>query len=237
MIVTPAIDLRNGRCVQLVGGSYDRQVIQLDDPVAIARKWEDQGFSTLHVVDLDAATGAGSNFTIVQALLESKCAEIQVGGGLRSGDLVDGMISAGAERVVVGTRALTDRAWLETMAARHPKRIVVAADVRERALVTSGWKEAITNDLMTEIRELSDLPLAGLLVTAVHREGLMEGPDLALLRDVVRNSRLAIQAAGGIATTQDIRALSDIGVHTAIVGMALYTGAITSDQIAEVPAS
>lgn len=237
MIVTPAIDLRDGRCVQLVGGSYDHQVIGLDDPVGVAASWETQGFAALHVVDLDAATGVGSNSEIINLILKLRTADIQVGGGVRSTDRVERLLFEGADRVVVGTRALQDRPWLEEIVAQFPHRIVVAADVRERSLVTHGWKETAKTNLRDELEALNELPLAAILVTAVHKEGLMTGPDIDLMTEVVELSQFPVQAAGGIASITDIRALSEIGVSTAIVGMAVYTGAITASQVEEAFAS
>jgi phosphoribosylformimino-5-aminoimidazole carboxamide ribotide isomerase len=220
VIVTPAIDLRSGRCVQLIGGSYDRQVIDIDDPQGVARSWETKGFATLHVVDLDAATGVGSNSEIVESILASGLAETQVGGGIRSTVRVDQMIDAGADRVVLGTRALRDRVWLEKVTARYPDRVIVAADICDGKLVTHGWKKSVTKDFQEELTSLNDLPLAALLVTAVHKEGLMNGPDLPLMTEVVKLSHFPVQAAGGIASIADIRALAEIGVSTVIVGMA-----------------
>jgi phosphoribosylformimino-5-aminoimidazole carboxamide ribotide isomerase len=233
MIVIPAIDLKDGRCVQLVGGSYDQQMIELEDPLAIARKWRSDGFEFLHVVDLDAATGRGSNCETVEMLLSSGIPNVQVGGGLRSAQSIERMIACGAARVVLGTRALTDRPWLEEMTTLFPDRIVVAADVRNRRPVIHGWKESIPADVSSFVSGLDELPLASVLVTAVHMEGLMKGPDLDLMRELTQVSRFPIQASGGITSMDDIRALSGIGVSAAIVGMALYTGKLTAAQVEE----
>ncbi len=231
MIVTPAVDLRNGRCVQLVGGSYDQQIVELDDPVGVAARWESDGFGTLHVVDLDAATSRGSNAELVERILDAGSADVQVGGGLRSIELVDRMISAGAARVVLGTRALEDRAWPENVVAAYPQQVVVAADTQGSTVVTHGWVKQSEKNLDDEISALNDLPLAGLLVTAVHKEGLMKGPDLDLMREIVALSDHPVQASGGIASIDDIRSLADLGISSAIVGMALYTGALSAAQI------
>ncbi len=140
MIVTPAVDLRNGKCVQLVGGSYDRQAVEIDDPVKAALDWESAGFRTLHVVDLDAATGHGGNLAVVEAILASVTSDVQVGGGVRSTEQVEQLLGAGARRVVVGTRAIHDAEWLADITESYPDRIVVAADIRDRAIVTHGWQ-------------------------------------------------------------------------------------------------
>ena len=234
MIVLPAVDLRNGRCVQLVGGSYDRQMVDIEDSVAVALGWERQGFDALHVVDLDAATGAGSNTQVIESILASATVPIQVGGGIRTTDHVENFLSAGATRVVIGTRAISDPEWLEEVATRYPNRVMVAMDVRDRSIVTHGWKDTVGSSLREQMSAMSDVPLAALLVTAVHKEGLMMGPDLPLMREVVRRSSCPVQAAGGITSVTDLRALADLGVSASILGMALYTGAICAAEIQEV---
>jgi phosphoribosylformimino-5-aminoimidazole carboxamide ribotide isomerase len=233
MIVTPAVDLRNGKCVQLVGGSYDRQAVEIDDPVKAALDWESAGFRTLHVVDLDAATGHGENLAVVEAILGSVTSDVQVGGGIRSTEQVEQLLGAGARRVVVGTRAIHDAEWLADITESYPDRIVVAADIRGRAIVTHGWQGTTEEPMETAIDRLTGLPVAAVLVTAVHREGLMEGPDLPLMRDVLRQSRVPVQASGGISDVADLRALAEMGVSSTIVGMALYTGKLDKSLVAK----
>jgi phosphoribosylformimino-5-aminoimidazole carboxamide ribotide isomerase len=231
MIVTPAVDIRAGSCVQLVGGSYEHEVVSAGNPVAAAKRWVSEGFGLLHVVDLDAATGRGENTDAVRTILEMDDLEIQVGGGMRTTDRVSAMLDAGAARVVVGTRAFEDREWLESIVAANPGRIVVAADVRGRKVVTHGWQNTLDRDIDVEIAGLNDLPLAGLLVTAVHVEGLMQGADVALISEVVRLSTCPVQASGGIANIADLRAIETAGAAQAIIGMALYTGALSASDI------
>jgi phosphoribosylformimino-5-aminoimidazole carboxamide ribotide isomerase len=231
MIVTPAVDLRDGKCVQLVGGSYEHQMVELDDAIEAADRWQAAGFRTLHVVDLDAATGRGSNRDLILDILHSTRATTQVGGGLRTRALVEQMLFAGADHVVVGTRAIEDRAWLEEIAAAFPQRIVVAMDVLGRSIVTHGWQRTVGRPFEKEIRELNELPLGGLLVTAVHKEGLMGGPDIALMREITSTVQLPVQASGGITSLCDLEALRKAGVSSAIVGMALYTGQLNPADI------
>lgn len=233
MIAIPAVDLREGACVQLVGGEYTNERIRLADPVAVARDWARYGFRRLHVVDLDAATGRGSNGDIVAELMRDTAAELQVGGGVRSTEQVDDLLGSGARAVVVGTRALEDADWLARLATTYPNEIIVAADVRDRRVVTRGWTRTLPRDIVDVTEELSTLPLAGLLVTAVHREGRMQGADLFLMEDVVEAAPFPVYASGGIASSNDLRALADRGVSAAIVGMALYTGALDPWQTAE----
>jgi phosphoribosylformimino-5-aminoimidazole carboxamide ribotide isomerase len=226
VIAIPAVDLRDGACVQLVGGSYAQERVRLDNPVEVARSWERYGFNRLHVVDLDAATGRGSNLSVVRTLLSDAGVPVQVGGGVRTTDLVEDLLEAGATRVVVGTRALEESEWLAELAARHPGEIVVACDVRERKVTTRGWAHTLPLDILDVVEELNSLPLGGLLVTAVHREGQMQGTDLPLMEDVAEASNFPVFASGGVSTMQDLRALEHRGLAGAVIGMALYTGAL-----------
>jgi len=226
MIAIPALDLRGGACVQLAGGSYDQEVIRIPDPVGVAVAWRRYGFRHLHVVDLDGVAGRGNNATEIRAVLGETDVEVQVGGGIRTRELIEQTLNDGAQRVVIGTRALEDPDWLGEMAASYPGSIVVAADVRGRKLLSHGWTRTHPRLVLDLIDDLSDLPLAGLLVTAVHREEAMNGTDLPLMEDLAETADFPIFAAGGIGSLNDLRALADRGVTAAIIGMALYTGAI-----------
>ena len=232
MIAIPAVDLRDGACVQLVGGSYTDERIRLDNPLEVARSWEHFGFTRLHVVDLDAATGRGSNLSLVRSILSEADVPVQVGGGVRSGDLVEELLEAGATNVIVGTRALEEMEWLAGLAASHPGEIIVACDVRERRVTTRGWVRTLPLDILDAVNELNSLPLAGLLVTAVHREGQMQGTDLPLMEDVAESSEFPVYASGGVASMQDLRALEHRGIAGVVIGMALYTGVLDPVSVA-----
>lgn len=233
MIAIPAIDLREGVCVQLVGGSYDAEQIRLEDPPAVAHRWEYAGFSRLHVVDLDAATGRGSNDEVVREILRATALETQVGGGIRDIDRVEALLEAGATRVVLGTRAVEDPNWLAEVAETFPGTVIVAADVIDRYVVTHGWGQLTKRHINDIVRELNAIPLAGIMVTAVHKEGRMEGTDLPLMEDVAEESEHPVCASGGIGTIGDLRALADTGVASVVIGMALYTGALDASAVAE----
>ena len=226
MIAIPAVDLRDGACVQLVGGSYAQERVRLDDPIEVARSWESYGFRRLHVVDLDAATGHGTNFPLIQSILSACSVPVQVGGGVRTDDRVEDLLAAGASNVIVGTRALEDREWLAELVLRHPGEVIVACDVRERKVTTRGWAHTLPFDIIDVVEELSGFPLGGLLVTAVHKEGQLQGTDLPLMEDVVEASSFPVYASGGVTSIQDLRALEHRGVAGAVIGMALYTGAL-----------
>ena len=233
MIAIPAVDLRDGACVQLVGGEYANEKVRLPDPAAVARDWIQQGFNRLHVVDLDAATGRGNNSRIIREILRESGVPVQVGGGIRNEDQIERLLDDGATYVVVGTRAVEDEDWLMEMADRFPQQLIVAADVRERKIVTRGWTKTLTQNVVHYVEELANLPLAGILVTAVHKEGQLQGTDLPLMEDVAEGSAWPVLASGGISTFDDLRALEHRGLSGAVLGMALYTGAMEPRRIAE----
>ncbi len=233
MIAIPALDLREGACVQLVGGSYNREQLRIPDAVGVARAWEQTGFRRLHVVDLDAATGAGSNMPLVEIILRDIHADVQVGGGVRTSESAEQLFRAGASRVVVGTRALEEPEWLAALASMYPGVIIVATDVRERRVVTRGWVHTLPVDILEVVDLLNALPLAGLLVTAVHLEGQMRGTDLSLMEDVAESSNFPVIASGGVSSMNDLRALEHRGISAAVLGMALYTGALDARAVAQ----
>ena len=234
MFVIPAIDLREGACVQLVGGSYEEERVRLDDPLEVAAGWARAGFTRVHVVDLDAATGRGSNAATVRAIVGEGSLEVQVGGGVRSTEAIRELLEAGAARVVVGTRALEEPKWLASAARLFRGRLIVAADVRGRQVVTRGWERGIERDVLEVVEALNAYPLAGVMVTAVHREGRMEGTDLELMGEAAARSKAPLYASGGITTMEELRTLATLGVHAAILGMALYTDALDARLVAEV---
>jgi phosphoribosylformimino-5-aminoimidazole carboxamide ribotide isomerase len=232
MIAIPAVDLRDGACVQLLGGSHAREQLRPENPAEVARSWTRYGFRRLHVADLDAATGRGRNLGVVREILHDTPAEVQVGGGIRESDQIADLFGDGASRVVVGTRALEEPEWLAEIAEDFPGQVIVASDVRDRHLVTRGWARTFPVNILDAIEELNEFPLGGLLITAVHREGQMQGVDLPLMEDIAEASRVPVFASGGVASVRDLRALAYREIAGVVVGMALYTGALDPRAVA-----
>jgi phosphoribosylformimino-5-aminoimidazole carboxamide ribotide isomerase len=198
----------------------------------VARRWWDTGFRSLHVIDLDAALGLGDNRGLVERLCAETDAVVQVGGGLRDDGAVESVLRAGADRVILGTRAVDDRTWLETMAERYPGRVVVAADVRDGIVLRRGWTEAAGLAVEVFVAGLADIPLAGVLCTDVGREGRMDGIDRSAMAAVIESSPHPVQASGGITSLGDIEALAELGADGAVLGMALYTGTLDAEAVA-----
>jgi phosphoribosylformimino-5-aminoimidazole carboxamide ribotide isomerase len=240
MIAIPAIDLKGGQVVQLVGGRPEAERVRWPDPVAVASRWVEAGFRALHVVDLDAALGtrdedgrALTNLAAVRAIVEAAAVPVQVGGGVRDDATADALLGAGAARVIVGTRAVEDDAWLSALANRHPDRVIVAADVRDGFVLTRGWTEGSGRAVERFLERLDPLPLAGVLVTDVGREGRLTGADDTLFATLARASHHPLFAAGGIAGLDDLRRLDRAGAAGAVLGMSLYTGAVDARAAAK----
>lgn len=233
MIAFAALDLREGRVVQLVGGNPDDERVSIANPSVVAAEWIDRGFRALHIVDLDAALGSGSNEACVCELLRASTGVLtQVGGGVRTTDHVERLFDAGADRVVVGTRAFEDREWLALIASRWPARIVVAADVIGDNVALRGWKESSAVTAEAYLAQLAPYDLAGVLVTDTNREGRMTGVDAERFRRLAAASAHPLIASGGIANADDLLDLERAGIAAVVLGMALYTGALAMHDIA-----
>jgi phosphoribosylformimino-5-aminoimidazole carboxamide ribotide isomerase len=232
VIAIPALDLRDGACVQLAAGSYDHEVIRIPDVIGVELAWRQYGFRHLHIIDLDAMTGRGSNAELIQTILSRTEAETQVGGGVKTREAIQQLLSDGAERVVIGSRGLEDPDWLAEMSVLFPGSVIVAADVRDRMVLAQGWARIRPMLVLDLVDELNHLPLAGLIVTVSQYED-MTGSHLALMEDVADAAEFPVLAAGPFASINDLRAISDRGVAAAIIGMALYTGAMDPRIVAE----
>jgi phosphoribosylformimino-5-aminoimidazole carboxamide ribotide isomerase len=234
MIVMPAMDLRDGGCVHPGGAAPlgDRHS-RMTDALSVARGWAQAGFRQLHVIDLDAAMNLGSNARVIEEIILDGSVEVQVGGGVRSTEHVQRLFEAGATRIVVGSRAVEEPEWLGDLADLFPSVIVLAADVRERRLMTHGRMRSPPLDLLDVVSELAGLPLGGVLVTAVHLGQSMEGRDLNLLEDVADTCECPVFTAGGVTAVSDLRALEHRGVAGVVIGTALSTGALDARTIAQ----
>ena len=227
-LVIPAVDLRNGRCVRLRQGRAEAETVFSDDPVAAARGWQAQGAPRLHVVDLDGAfAGAPSQTAIVHAIIAALAIPVEVGGGLRELGAVQAVLEAGARWAVVGTRAALDPAFLVEACRAFEDRIIVAVDACDGRVAVDGWKRVLDLEATALAREAAGAGAAAVLYTDVARDGTEGGPNLWSTEAVARAAGIPVLASGGVGSLGDLRQLSTIaGVQGAIVGRALYTGAI-----------
>jgi phosphoribosylformimino-5-aminoimidazole carboxamide ribotide isomerase len=226
MIVIPAIDIKAGQCVRLRQGKMEETTIYSNEPVQVAKRWEEQGAQLLHVVDLDGAVhGTPKNFEMIKKILKAVSIQVQVGGGLRDIAGIESYLASGASRVVLGTTAVLNRNGLREACEQFPDKIVVAIDSQEGQVAIRGWQE-VSNQSATDLAgQIADLPIAALLVTDIQRDGMLTGPNLKTLQAMVRTFSLPIIASGGVRSLEDIKNLIKIpGLYGAIVGKALYEG-------------
>jgi phosphoribosylformimino-5-aminoimidazole carboxamide ribotide isomerase len=230
MIAIPAIDLRRGRCVRLFRGDPSDETVYDSDPVDTARRFEQEGARRLHIVDLDAALGTGSNREIVVRIVRAVAVPVQVGGGLRTLDDVEGVLEDGAARAILGTRAALDPGFVSEAVALAADRIVVAVDVRDDRVMVRGWQEAGPR-VADAFPALTDAGAVRFLVTSIDRDGTMDGPDLALYERAMGLTDRPIIASGGVRKADDVYALRDLGLEAAVVGKALYSGTLRLEEV------
>lgn len=227
MILLPAVDIRGGKCVRLVQGDFDRETVYDSDPVAVAKRYEADGARWLHVVDLDAALeGVPRNRDIVAEVIRSVGIPVQCSGGIRDGEALEAAHRAGAARVVIGTAALQDPAFVEGAVERLGGFVAVGLDVRGEILQARGWTEE-AGELWPVVDRLVAAGVERFVVTDVARDGMLQGPNLELLRGVQVRSGRSIVASGGVSSLDDLRAIAGLGVEACIVGKALYAGRFT----------
>lgn len=223
MIIFPAIDLRGGQCVRLRQGDYGQETIFGADPVALARRWVEEGATHLHLVDLDGAReGRPVNGPAICNILKACNVPCQLGGGLRDEAHIAEALSWGLARVIIGTRALESPRWLEAMTQRFPGKILLGIDAKNGRVATQGWLEVSDHQALDLARALSHLPLAGLVYTDISRDGMLQGANVAAMAQMCAATSLPIIASGGVTTLEDIRQLAALPLHGCIVGRALY---------------
>lgn len=225
--VIPAIDIRDGRCVRLAQGDFERETVWADDPSDTARAWSDAGARVLHVVDLDgAASGEPRSLGALGSIRAATAAMIQYGGGLRTDEAVEAAFAAGADRVVLGTALVIRPGWVGELCSRYGDRIVVGIDARGGRVATGGWLDTTELDVATVVDRANGLGVRRALFTDIERDGMLSGPNLVALRGVVQLARFEVIASGGVASQDDIEAVRVAGAGGVILGQALYTGRI-----------
>jgi phosphoribosylformimino-5-aminoimidazole carboxamide ribotide isomerase len=225
--VIPAIDVLGGRCVRLTQGDYARSTIFFDDPADAAAAWTEAGARTIHVVDLDGAkAGHPVNLDALRAIRRASSATLHYGGGRRTDDAVDAALDAGADRIVVGTALLNNPDWVEHLSARFAERVVAGIDAKDGRVAVRGWLDVSDVTVADAVERANRIGLRRALFTDIAKDGTLEGPNLASLREAVALARFDVIASGGVATLDDLVAIQATGAAAAIVGRALYTGGV-----------
>ncbi len=225
MEVIPAIDIRGGKCVRLFQGDYSKETVFSEDPVAVARRWQSCGAPRIHVVDLDgAADGRPVNTEIIQAIVHAVTVPVQMGGGLRTMDAIDRMLSLGVARIVLGTAAAEDPRLVERACARHGEAIVAGIDAKAGLVATHGWKTVRRLTAHELVQTMHRLGVRRVVYTDIARDGAMSGPNFQAVQDLMGKSPVKVIASGGVSSLEHLRRLAELKVEGAIVGRALYTG-------------
>ena len=228
MELWPAIDLRGGRCVRLLQGDYDRETVFGDDPVEMARRFTAAGARRLHIVDLDGAkAGTPVQAELVGRMVAAAGVPCQLGGGIRSVETARAYVAAGVDRLVVGSVAIENPALLAELAHAFPGRIVLGIDARDGKVAVRGWLETSPLGAIDVAKRHEQLPLAGIVYTDIAKDGMMCGPNIPALAEMVRAIRLPVIASGGVSNARDIREAATAGAAGCIVGRALYEGSLT----------
>ena len=223
MLIMPAVDIKNGKCVQLVQGKPGTEQVIIDDPEKVAKKWEDEGAEIIHVIDLDGALEIKDNLNTVKKILDEVNVPIQLGGGIRSIDYAKELLNLDIERLIIGTMAITEPNTITQLSNEFgSERIMVSLDSKDSKVVIKGWKEKIDKTATEISREFQETGAGSILFTNVDVEGLLKGFDIQPAVDLVNSVDIPIVYSGGITTIRDLENLTKTGVKGVVIGSALY---------------
>lgn len=229
MRIWPAIDLRGGKCVRLRQGDYQRETVFGDDPVVMARRWVGEGADCLHLVDLDAARGgADVNVAAIEAIVQAVDVPCELGGGIRDLATIERFLEIGVNRLVVGSRALRDGDWFSQMCRQFPGKLALGIDARDGRVATDGWLETSDVSAVDLARRYLNEPLAAIIYTDIATDGMLAGPNLPAMAEMLAAvGGVPLVASGGVTSAVDVAGLAELGVAGCIIGRALYEGVLT----------
>jgi phosphoribosylformimino-5-aminoimidazole carboxamide ribotide isomerase len=239
MHIIPAIDLKDGKCVRLKQGRKESVTVYSTDPVDTALRWNYSGARILHIVDLDGAfTGSQKNLDIILRIRKSVKMIIQVGGGIRSTVIADKLVSAGINRVIIGTSAIEDPQFLIEASSKFPGKVFVGIDAKEGKVALKGWEEVSTFDALELAKRIETVGVSGIVYTDISRDGMLTGPNIPAMEDMVKAVNIPVIASGGIATLEDVKKLLEVkNLWGAITGKAIYSGSLDLKEAIQLAAS
>jgi phosphoribosylformimino-5-aminoimidazole carboxamide ribotide isomerase len=231
MLLIPAIDLKGGQCVRLRQGKMDEATVFSPDPVAVAKRWADEGAQRLHVVDLDGAIkGQPVNIKVVEKMVGAVKIPVQVGGGIRDEDTVQRLLNAGVQYIIVGTKAVSAPHFLHDLCLEYPRHIIVSIDAKDGRVALNGWAKVTGHDAIETAQHCERDGAEAIVYTDIAKDGMMNGFNVEATRNLARSVKTPVYASGGISSAADLAALKEIegdGVAGAIIGRALYEGTLT----------
>lgn len=231
MNILPAIDLLGGKAVRLVKGDYDKVTVYSDTPLKVAKYFEEQGARFLHIVDLDGAReGTTANFDTIRTIVENTSLSVEVGGGIRDLERVKRYVDLGVDRIILGTAALEDEAFLKEALALYGEKIVVGVDIRDGMVAVKGWREISDVSCFDFCEKLERLGVKTVICTDISKDGMMAGTNVDLYRELSEKFNIRLIASGGVSTLEDIEGLAKMKLFGAIVGKAIYTGAVSLED-------
>jgi len=235
MVIYPAIDIKDGRCVRLVQGEFTDVTVYSDDPVGVALKWEKMGAQYLHVIDLDGArTGHPQNTSVVSEMAVNLAIPLQLGGGIRSVEMIEFLLCKGVERVILGTSAVRQPELVKTALKTFENNIVIGIDARNGMVAIEGWAKTSEFTAVGFARKMEDLGAKTIIYTDISKDGTLEGPNLKAMEEMVNAVGLEVIASGGVGSLEDVKRLKETGITGVIIGKALYTGDVDLRQALEI---
>lgn len=235
MILFPAIDILNGKCVRLIQGDYAKEKVYSNSPIEIANKWEAMGAKALHIVDLDGAkSGKTSNQMVIETIISNTKVPVQVGGGIRSLKQIEDYLSIGIDRIILGTAAIQDLSLLSQAVNSYKEKIAVSIDARNGLVATEGWRQTSNILALELVKKLEDIGVQTIIYTDISRDGMLLGPNYQELANIQEASSLNLIASGGISSIEDVRKLQEMELYGAIIGKALYDNRIDLTKLLEV---
>lgn len=234
MIIFPAIDIQNGQCVRLTQGDYAQQTVYHQQPVEVAKAFEQEGAKFIHLVDLDGAkSGQTPNIQTIAAIAQAVNIPVQVGGGVRSIEKVQQLIEQGVQRVIIGTAAIQNPAFLQQAVEQFGDQIAVSIDARHGFVATEGWTTTSEVKALDLIQSLEQIGVATIVYTDIFKDGMMSGPNFKELGEVNQATTMQVIASGGVTQVSDVEQLERMDLYGAIIGKALYEGTIQLNQLKE----
>jgi len=235
MIIFPAIDIKDGKCVRLLRGDFNEVTVYSENPHEVAKRWEAEGGEFLHIVDLDGAReGFRKNSQVILKILESVKIPIQVGGGIRDMETVDFYLNSGVERVILGTAAVKDENFLKAAINKYGGRIVAGVDAKDNFVAIDGWENVSQINAVEFGKRLKSLGVSTIIYTDIKTDGTLKGPNLAAISEMVEKTKLNVIASGGVGKLEDIKNIKNCGAYGAIIGKALYTNNVPLKEAIEI---